>query len=131
MTKEEAKISAELMLAYANGKGIEYFDEGNGKWYECVDPQFEWNKKYRIKTESKYRPFEDGNECWEEMKNHEPFGWICDHNNPNFKVYVLSVDNDGVMVSDYDDCAIFLNYSTLFDHYVFVDETQIGIKAIF
>ena len=31
---------------------------------------------YRIKPEQKYRPFKDAEECWQEMQNHHPFGWV-------------------------------------------------------
>lgn len=39
----------------------------------------DWNMNaymYRIKPKPQYRPFKDSKECWEEMKNHQPFGWI-------------------------------------------------------
>lgn len=29
-----------------------------------------------INVDEKYRPFINSKECWEEMKKHEPFGWI-------------------------------------------------------
>ena len=32
----------------------------------------------RIKQEPKYRPFKDAEECFEEMKKHQPFAWIKD-----------------------------------------------------
>ena len=31
---------------------------------------------YRIKSEQKYRPFKNAEECWEEMQKHQPFGWV-------------------------------------------------------
>lgn len=34
--------------------------------------------KYRIKPEPKYRPFANAEECIEEMKKHQPFGWVKD-----------------------------------------------------
>lgn len=30
----------------------------------------------KIKAETKYRPFKNKEECWEEMQKHQPFGWI-------------------------------------------------------
>lgn len=30
----------------------------------------------KIKPETKYRPFKNQEECWEEMQKHQPFGWI-------------------------------------------------------
>lgn len=34
--------------------------------------------KYHIKPEPKYRPFANAQECLEEMKKHQPFGWVKD-----------------------------------------------------
>ena len=31
---------------------------------------------YRVKPEAKYRPFKNAEECWQEMLNHQPFGWV-------------------------------------------------------
>lgn len=33
-------------------------------------------ESYRIKPEAKYRPFKNAEECWQEMLNHQPFGWV-------------------------------------------------------
>lgn len=33
-------------------------------------------QSYRIKSEFEYRPFKNIEECLEEMKKHQPFGWI-------------------------------------------------------
>ena len=59
MTREEARKAAEVMLAYANGKEIEQYDNYEGKWSEvkrsCCD--FNWLKNaYRIKPKEKFDP---------------------------------------------------------------------------
>ena len=79
MTREEARQKAEIMLAYANGKEIEFYNDEDKTWASMNDPSFDnCVDYYRVKKESKYRPFKDGDECFEEMKKHEPFGWIKD-----------------------------------------------------
>lgn len=76
MTREEARKAAEVMLAYANGEKIEAMDFG-GKYNSAENPSFSWDKiKYRVKPKPTYRPFEDKEECWNEMLKHEPFGWV-------------------------------------------------------
>lgn len=129
MSKEEIKKAGEVMIAYASGKKVEYTCRSDeGAWRDATCPTFNWSLyNFRIKQETKHRPFKDGEECWDEMKKHEPFGWICEHNNPNFKLYVLSVDNNGIMVSDYDDGAIYQNFETLFNLTSFVDGSPFGI----
>lgn len=56
MTREEARKAAEVMLAYANGKEIEYHfrcykDEKD--WYLADNPTFDFQiKEYRVKPKS-------------------------------------------------------------------------------
>lgn len=68
-----------VMQAFVNGKAIEErrisFD--HTEWVDNNNPEWRWDKfDYRIKPESKYRPFNNAKECWEEMQKHQPFGWI-------------------------------------------------------
>lgn len=68
-----------VMQAFVDGKAIEErrisFD--HTEWVDNNNPEWRWDKfDYRIKPESKYRPFNNARECWEEMQKHQPFGWI-------------------------------------------------------
>ena len=68
-----------VMQAFVDGKAIEErrisFD--HTEWIDNNNPEWRWDKfDYRIKPESKYRPFNNARECWEEMQKHQPFGWI-------------------------------------------------------
>ena len=78
MTQEKAKYLAEVLKAYAEGKPIEVLlDDG---WREVNLDEYSLdaeNEHYRIKKEPKYRPFRSAKECFEEMKKHQPFGWLC------------------------------------------------------
>lgn len=79
MTKEEAKTMLPIIQAYAEGKEIEIFDKTTKMWKTAMLPHFDCDpKKYRIKPEVKYRPFANVEECWTEMKKHQPFGWVKD-----------------------------------------------------
>ena len=77
MTKEQAKHLAEVLNAYAEGKPIEVLLDG--EWGEVdlneysFDPE---NESYRIMKEPTYRPFKNAKECFEEMKKHQPIGWL-------------------------------------------------------
>lgn len=75
MTREEAKELMPIIQAFAEGKTIE-FRNSDGEWEEADSPT--WGKRfiYRIKSEPKYRPFKDKEECWSEMLKHKPFGWV-------------------------------------------------------
>ena len=131
MDRNEARKAAEVMLAYADGKEIEFTGLDEEVWADIDSPAFNWynnSSRYRIKSEPKYRPFKNAEECWKEMKKHEPFGWIQDKDNSSFKQYILSVDREGVMISDYDDGTVLLKYESLLGFCTFVDGTPFGIK---
>ena len=133
MNRSEAREAAEVMFAYADGKEIEWsHKDENGcwsRWVKIDNPNFDWiDNDYHIKSEPKYRPFKNAEECWQEMQKHTPFGWIQDKDNSSFKQYILSVDREGVMISDYDDGTVLLKYESLLGFCTFVDGTLFGIK---
>ena len=76
MNRQQAKELLPIIQAFAEGKTIQVQEDidwcylGNNADFN-LSPQ-----RYRIKTEPKYRPFENKEECWQEMLKHEPFGWV-------------------------------------------------------
>ena len=77
MTKEKAKQMAEVLNAYAEGKPIEVLLDG--EWSEITPDKYFFDIEdecYRIKKEPTYRPFKNAKECLEEMKKHQPVGWL-------------------------------------------------------
>lgn len=78
MTREEAKVLLPVIQAFREGKTIQSrcIKGDNSLWYDDEDPSFDDDFEYRIKTEPKYRPFANAEECWKEMQKHQPFGWI-------------------------------------------------------
>lgn len=79
---------------------------------------------YRIKPESKYRPFVNAEECWTEMQKHQPFGWVKDRNGSKF--VIENVDSRGfVEVYDEGTC----NFKEVFENYTFANGLQFGVKV--
>lgn len=79
MNRQQAKDLLPIIQAFAEGKTIERkrILDDESKWCEVLLPTFNINSSnYRIKPESKYRPFANEYECWQEMQKHQPFGWI-------------------------------------------------------
>ena len=76
MTREEAKELLPIIQAYADGKQIQYFEEYTRRWEDITAPSWIRGISYRVKPESKYRPFRNTKECWQEMLKHQPFGWV-------------------------------------------------------
>ena len=111
MTREEAKELLPIIQAYAEGNTVEHLDDD--KWGEIKDPLFcAGPKRYRIKSEPKYRPFKDKEECWQEMQNHQPFGWIK-RNDEYANIMLVS-----------GGCS----YEKHFETVTFADGTPFGIK---
>lgn len=122
MTREGAKALLPIIQAYSEGKTIEYLTTKD-KWVELEDPWFNYNANmYRIKSEPKYRPFKNEDECFEEMRKHEPFGWLKPKSE-NYKTFIAEVGSTSV--STYDAC---YNYEYLFSDFEFIDGTPFGIR---
>lgn len=125
MTREEARKAAEVMLAYANGKEIETlrFEE----YVPCENPSFNWIdgkgiENYRIKPESKYRPFKSQEECWNEMHKHPDFGWVVAKDKKSiYHIYVVGISY--VLIEDR-----YIGFPETFANYEFTDGTPFGIK---
>lgn len=125
MTREEARKAAEVMLAYADGKDIEYKRRDDNLWCDVINnnPEFNWNhNNYRIKQEPTYRPFKNKEECWAEMQKHQPFGWILDK---YYGVYenLSAVCSEKVFCEGSDE-----TFDTIYHEVTFADGTPFGIK---
>ena len=125
MTREEIKEAAKVMEAYANGKKIQCNDNhlGNGEWVTTDNPSFNWDKyEYRIKPESKYRPFKSQEECWEEMHKHPDFGWVlCD----GVYLHLLDVYCNATHTNEQHDG---IDYDDALEELTFTDGAPFGIK---
>lgn len=57
MTQEEAKKAAEVMMAYADGRAIQYRKKGDADWAKSTTPAFDWYKyEYRVKPKPRFDP---------------------------------------------------------------------------
>lgn len=81
MDKERTKDLIKIMQASLEGEVIECKLRNStnplSTWF--THSGNDWNTNaymYRIKPKPQYRPFKNQEECWKEMKNHQPFGWI-------------------------------------------------------
>lgn len=120
MNRKEVKSFLPILQAFADGKEIECHEED--KWYKVLEICNEMNPQdYRIKPESKYRPFKDADECWQEMQKHNPFGWIKVKNSNCYK-FLAAVQNIGIY--SVGRCA----YETGFKNFTFADGTPFGIE---
>ena len=133
MTREEAKRRAELYSALAEGKIIQFKQE-NGEWTDLKTDLMcgiAGSFRYRIKSEPKYRPFKTKEECWNEMQNHQPFGWLKSKKNGSFCcIGEVSWSDAFRDVHITYSTSESLAHSTIsvFNEYTFADGTPFGIR---
>lgn len=136
MNRIEAKEFYPILQAYAEGKVIESRTKPStvkgtdvpNEWTEMKEIEFWNNTEYRIKPESKYRPFKDTKECWQEMQKHQPFGWLKSSEGYYFQIVSMgktfiggTVDSSGRIVPN--------SYRCLYNSYTFTDGLPFGVKV--
>jgi hypothetical protein len=130
MTREEAKKLLPFIQAYCEGKQIQWLKPDSDEWIDVVggdnvdfEDLTEFDVAYRIKPESKYRSFENTEECWQEMQKHKPFGWIKDKNDGHYSM-VAMVDDAVIRISGDKDWFI----DEITNYYTFADGAPFGIN---
>lgn len=83
MNRNQAKEFYPFLQAFAEGKIIETKRKQSAvkgtsvpnNWTEMKEIEYWNNIEYRIKqqSEAKFRPFNTEEECWQEIRKHEPF----------------------------------------------------------
>ena len=122
MTREEAKELLPIIKAFAEGKAIQYKNK-YVDWIETDCPIWAKESQYRIKPESKYRPFKTHGECWNEMLKHQPFGWVRSKKCKALLWNVTSINKDDItIICDY------YKFHRAFECFEFTDGTPFGIR---
>lgn len=132
ITREAAKELLPIIQAFAEGKTIQYLDD-RGFWNDiktCVS--FDYNIScYRIKPESRYRPFKSQEECWQEMLKHDEFGWVKSKTrDANKHISNIEKDIEGNVWFVAASFSGIEKYSPkqMLDYFVFMDGEPFGIK---
>lgn len=112
-----------IFKAFAEGKTIQILNEG--EWCDLYDTDFKSSiDKYRIKPEPKHRPFNDQEECWNEMHKHPDFGWVKAHNTGHLCQINCFYYGNSIGI----DCNDPISFRCAFDDYLFPDGAPFGIK---
>lgn len=136
MNREQAKVLLPILKAFSEGQPIQLL--GREGWTDlCNDFIFDISYHYRIKPESKYRPFKDTKECWQEMQKHQPFGWLKDKNKDSELRNIQALTEEMSTMTD----RVYLRGIRLIDgwhifeeaieEYTFADGTPFGILEDF
>lgn len=134
MNRHQAKEFYPFLQAFAEGKIIETRRKPSAikgtsvpnNWTEMTEIEFWNNTEYRIKPESKYRPFKDTKECWQEMQKHQPFGWIKGKEGEHHSLITsIIADEEEVYINGISGFVL----DEIMEHYTFVDGLPFGVKV--
>lgn len=124
MTRAEVKELLPIIQAWEEGKEIQVKSR-SGKWTDIEKNEelsFAYSPSdYRIKPKPKYRPFKNQEECWNEMKEHQPFGWIKNECGNIFNIIAIFKNSIQINKCIHD-------YYELGTKFKFIDGTPFGIK---
>ena len=121
MRRNEAKELLPIIQAFAEGKCVET-KTGSG-WINMENMSFAGKPKaYRIKSEPKYRPFANAEECWKEMQKHQPFAWVKEKHSDR---YSLITEVNGLSIKVKEGCL----FTDSVKYYTFADGTPFGVKV--
>lgn len=125
MDRKQVKEILPILVAFAEGKAIESrcIKGDKSLWYDDENPSFDNDFEYRIKPESKYRPFKDAEECWAEMFKHQPFGWIKSKEDGSRSLITLIISEENIDIN----CIGGFNSGKIMKRFTFADGAVFGI----
>ena len=136
MNRKEAAELLPIIQAFAEGKVIECRTKPSAlskswrdmnDWTEMKDITYWSNIEYRIKPDSKakakYRPFANVEECWTEMKKHQPFGWIKSKEDGSRSLITLIISEENIDIN----CISGFNSDKNMKRFTFDDGAVFGI----
>ena len=129
MTREELKKLMPVMQAFTEGKIVQY-KNCRGEWVETNCPVWSNDTEYRIKPESKYRPFKTQEECWNEMLKHQPWGWLKSKKNGRFICIgemSWSDEFETVYIALSTSESLSRSADSVFEEYTFADGAPFGV----
>ena len=127
MKREQVRAMMPTLQAFVDGKDIEGRPKGFSNdfegWVNVDEISGLDSIEYRIKPEPKYRPFNDQEECWNEMHKHPDFGWVKAHNTGHLcQINCFYYGNIGI------DCDDPISFRWAFDNYTFADGAPFGVN---
>ena len=127
----EVASSNNIVIKSPDGNEVLFYCSGayhrNG---ECVlfpsKDQRDWKElkigDIMMEKNSKYRPFKNKEECWQEMQKHQPFAWVKEKHSDR---YSLITEVNGLSIKVKEGCL----FTDSVKYYTFADGTPFGVKV--
>ena len=136
MDRNQAKEFYPILQAFAEGMVIECRTKPSAlskswqdmnEWTEMKELEYWNNIEYRIKqqSEAKFRSFNTEEECWQEIRKHEPFiKYKVIESSKDVYLIIQRIKIDGIE-TDVER----LDFETAFEWFTFADGTPFGVKV--
>ena len=126
--KEEVKSVMNIIQAFADGKTIQAIDPYEDEWVDQAGLNFKalFEGQYRIKPESKCRPFKDAKECMAEMLKHHPFGFITSQ---CAFFHVIYIEDKLIGYGSACGAILHTKFNDALESFTFVDGVPFGVKV--
>lgn len=100
MNRNQAKEFYPILQAFIDGKELEVYSPSKDTWVDVkIKDEIYLGNNYRIKPESKFRPFKDAEECWNEMEKHQPFGWVKSKEDGSLSLITLIISEENIDIN--------------------------------
>lgn len=113
-----------IIKAFIDGKKLQYKDL-NHEWEDLevndLDLDDFVESAWRIKPYPKYRPFKNAEECWTEMKKHQPFGWVKTKDK-GIRLCIVGLNQKNAFTQ------VGHKYDEALDEFIFADGLPFGVK---
>ena len=133
MDRNQAKEFYPILQAFSEGRVIESRTKPStvkgtdvqNDWTEMKEIEFWNNTEYRVKSEQKYRPFKNAEECWGEMQKHQQFiKYKVIESSKDVYLIIQRIKTDGIE-TDVER----LDFEAAFEWFTFADGTPFGVKV--
>lgn len=129
MHRNKLKSILPALVAFANGKTIQFRSEKR-EWTDLLDDEIVIDPWYdfRLKPDSKYRPFSSQKECIGEMMKHQPVGYVQGEGRV---LYILMVDDSYIYHLSNgagQKEVVFTPFMEAMEQMKFLDDTPFGIE---
>lgn len=125
MNRNQAKEFYPILQAFIDGKELEVYSPSKDTWVDTRNKdEIYFGNNYRIKPEPKYRPFANEEECWQEMRKHEPFGWVKSKEDGSRSLITLIISEENIDIN----CIGGFNSDNIMKRFTFADGAVFGIS---
>lgn len=113
-----------ILQSYLAGDEIEHRIKGsNDNWTPCSNPIFDFNHlEYRVKPESIYRPYTDGNEVFTDIQHHSPSGWLYNTITMCYE-HIICIGDNGIST-----CKENYSLEQAFKIFIYPNDLPFGVK---